>query len=139
MGLTFLELEVANPARPDVREKLEFLIDSGAIYSVLPAAVLDRLGIEPVAEQEFRLANGSKIRRRRGVALFRLGDRVGGSDVIFGEPGDSPLLGALTLGALGFCLNPLRRELKPLPMILAVLPVSEPVPGLITLSGAAAL
>ena len=59
MGLTFLELEVANLARPDVAEKLEFLIDSGAIYSVLPAAVLDRLGIEPMAEQEFRLANGA--------------------------------------------------------------------------------
>ena len=119
MGLTFLELEVANPARPDVREKLEFLIDSGAIYSVLPAAVLDRLGIEPMAEQEFRLANGSKIRRRRGFALFRLGDRVGGSDVIFGEAGDSVLLGVLTLESLGFVLDPIRRTLEPLPMILA--------------------
>ena len=48
MGLTFLELEVANPARPDVAEKLEFLIDSGATYSVVPAAVLDRLGIDPI-------------------------------------------------------------------------------------------
>src|SRR5262249_14791134 len=28
MGLTFLELEVANLARPDVTERLEFLIDS---------------------------------------------------------------------------------------------------------------
>ena len=119
MGLTFLELEVANLARPDVMEKLEFLIDSGAIYSVVPSEVLDRLGIEPHSEQEFRLANGSKIRRRRGFAFFRLGDRVGGADVIFGEEGDSVLLGALTLESLGLVLDPIRRELKPLPMILA--------------------
>jgi hypothetical protein len=50
------------------------------------------------------------------------GDRIGGADVIFGEPGDSTLLGALTLGALGFALDPLRRELRPLPMILAGVP-----------------
>jgi hypothetical protein len=34
MGLTVLELEVGNPANPEVTEKLEFLIDSSAIYSV---------------------------------------------------------------------------------------------------------
>ena len=50
MGLTFLELEVANLARPNVAEKLEFLIDSGATYSVVPAAVLDpiRRTLEPL-------------------------------------------------------------------------------------------
>lgn len=42
----------------------------------------------------------------------------GGGDVIFGEPGDSALLGARTLEALGPSLDPLRRELRPLQMIL---------------------
>ena len=61
MGLTVLEVEVGNPANPDTTEKIEFLIDSGAIYSVVPTPVLERLGIQPLAMQEFRLANGSKI------------------------------------------------------------------------------
>jgi len=39
--------------------------------------------------------------------------------VIFGEKGDSTLLGAVTLESLGVWLDPLRRELRPLPMILA--------------------
>jgi hypothetical protein len=38
--------------------------------------------------------------------------------VVFREEDDSTLLGALTLEALGLVLDPLRRELKPLPMIL---------------------
>lgn len=122
MGLTVLEIEVGNPARPEVTEKVEFLIDSGAIYSVVPTLVLERLGIKPLAEQEFRLANGTKIARKKGVALFKYGDRIGGADVIFGEEGDSMLLGAFTLEALGLSLDPLRRELKPLPMMLASLP-----------------
>ena len=102
MSLTTVELEVGNVARPDVTETLEFLVDSGAIYSVVPAPVLERLGITPIAEQ-----------------TFRLGGAVGVADVIFGEPGDATLLGAFTLEALGLALDPLKRELRPIPRILA--------------------
>ena len=119
MGLTALEMEVGNPANPQATEEVEFLIDSGVIYSVVPAPILERLGIQPLAVQEFRLADGSKITRQKGIALFKYGERIGGADVIFGEAGDSVLLGAFTLEALGLSLDPLRRELKPLPMILA--------------------
>jgi clan AA aspartic protease len=119
MGLTVLEIEVGNPAKPEVTEKLEFLIDSGAIYSVVPGQVLARLNIKPLIEQEFRLANGGKIVRKKGGALFKFRDRIGVADVIFGEEGDSVLLGASTLESLGFSLDPLKRELNPLPMILA--------------------
>ena len=120
MGLTVLEIQVGNPAAPDITERIEFLIDSGAIYSVVPSEVLTRLGLRPLVEQEFRLADGTKISRKKGIALFKYGDRIGGADVIFGEEGDSVLLGAFTLEALGLSLDPLRRELRPLPMILAL-------------------
>jgi clan AA aspartic protease len=122
MGLTVLEVEVGNPAKPEVTEKVEFLIDSGAIYSVVPAPILDKLGIKPLSQQEFRLADGTKIVRKKGVAVFKYGDRIGGADVIFGEEDDSVLLGAFSLEALGLSLDPLKRELTPLPMILAGLP-----------------
>ena len=126
MGLTVLEIEVGNPAHPEVTEKIELLIDSGALYSVVPTPVLERLGIKPLTEQDFRLADGTKIVRKKGIALFKYGDQIGGADVIFGEEGDSLLLGAFTLEALGLSLDPLRRELKPLPMILAALPTKMP-------------
>lgn len=119
MSLTILALEVGSPADPTRFTRVEFLVDSGAIYSVVPTPVLEGLGIKPLTEEEFRLANGETIRRKKGVALFRFGDKIGGTDVIFGEPGDSQLLGAFTLEALGLALDPLRRELKPLPMVLA--------------------
>jgi predicted aspartyl protease len=118
MGLAALNLAVGNVARPEEMRRVEFLIDSGAIYSVVPAAILDELGIKPFATYELRLADGRKISRRRGGALFRYQDRVGGADVIFGEPDDCNLLGAFTLTALGLALDPLRREFHPLPMIL---------------------
>jgi clan AA aspartic protease len=119
MGLTVLRIEVANPAAPERTEALDFLVDSGAVYSVVPRPVLDRLGIKPLAEQEFRLADGTRITRPKGVAVFKYRDAIGGADVIFGEEGDSILLGAMTLEGLGLALDPLKRELRPLPMVLA--------------------
>jgi len=97
MGLSHMRLRVGNVANPEMTEELDFLVDSGAIYSVVPGDVLGRLGVQPLGEQEFRLANGTRIVRKKGVALFRYGDRVGGADVIFGEPEDALLLGAFTL------------------------------------------
>ena len=62
--------------------------------------------------------NGTYIVRRRGAALFRFDEYVGGADVIFGDPGDATLLGALTLESLGLSLDPIRRELKPMDLLL---------------------
>ena len=126
MGLTVLAIEVGNPANPDVTESIDLLIDSGAVYSVIPTPVLERPGIRPLTEQEFRLADGSKIVRQKGGALFKYGDRIGVADVIFGEPADSALLGAFTLEALGLSLDPLQRTLRKLPMILGGLPSTAP-------------
>ena len=119
MGLTVLEIGVGNPANPEVTRLVEFLVDSGMTYSVVPALLLEELNIKPIAAQSFRLADGSKITRKKGAAIFKYGDQIGGAGVIFGEEGDRTLLGAFTLEALGLALDPFKRELRPLPMILA--------------------
>ena len=89
------------------------------IYSVVPAPVLEELGIASFATQDFRLADGSRTQRKKGTAIFKYGNRIGGADIIFGEEGDCLLLGSLALGSLGLALDSLKRELMPLPMILA--------------------
>lgn len=116
MGLTTLQIDVGNPANPGVTEGLESLVDSGAIYSVVPSPVLDKFGLSPLTEQESRLANGSRIVHKKGWALFKYHDKIGVSGVIFGEDGGSVLLGAFTLEALGLALDLIKRELRELPM-----------------------
>jgi len=98
---------------------VRFLVDSGAVYSVVPATVLLKLGVKPHSRRTFTLADGSQITRSMGDVLFLFDGRRGASPVIFGEKKDSILLGTVSLEALGLILDPFKRELRPLPMVLA--------------------
>jgi predicted aspartyl protease len=117
MALTFLKVTVINPEDARRSRDAEFLVDSGAVYSVMPAAQLAALGIESSSHEEFVLANGERIKYPVGNAFFAYGGKTRAAPIIFGEP-DVYLLGATTLEALGVVLDPIRRELRPLPMTL---------------------
>jgi predicted aspartyl protease len=119
MGLTSVTVRLTNPA--DRRRSAEeaLLVDSGAIYAVVPGKVLRRIGVRPHGRETFTLADGSQVQREVGTVFFEIGPRRGGGAVIFGERGDAGLLGALTLETLGLMLDPLKRELRPLRMTLA--------------------
>jgi clan AA aspartic protease len=101
--------------------EVNFLIDSGAVYSLVPTATLKRLGIRPHREVDFSLADGTTIRRQVGDAYFELRGEGGAAPVIFGESGDEPLLGATTLESIGLVLDPFKRRLIPMRMLLASL------------------
>ena len=116
--MTHVVIDVASVSNPDEAETVEFLLDSGATYSVVPREILDKLGIARLAEQVFRLADGRKTSRPKGAAIFKLNNRIGGADVLFGVPGDAPIVGSLALASLGLSLDPLKRELNELPMML---------------------
>jgi clan AA aspartic protease len=118
MGLTHVFVEVASPARPARRARVRMLIDSGAVYSVVPETTLRKIGIRPTGERTFILADGTEINRKTGAALFRFQGQEGASTVIFGQIGDAAILGVVTLEEIGLILDPMRRELRPMPMSL---------------------
>ena len=117
MGITFLKTKVINPEHPRKSKECEFLVDSGAVYSVVPVTILKHLGIKPTSFQEFILANGEIIKKGIGNAYFDYQGKVRAAPVIFGDKGVY-LFGATTLEALGMILDPIGRQLKPLPMLL---------------------
>ncbi len=121
MGLVHVRARIANPARPRRTATVTFLVDSGAVYSVVPGVVLRRLGIRPHGSRSFQLADGTQIKRQVGDAIFLIDGERGASPVIFGEKGDSTLLGTVSLESLGLMLDPIKRVLKPLPMVLGQL------------------
>ena len=119
MGLIHKKLLVKANHGSRKRAEVGFLIDSGAVYSLVPGPVLRRLGIRPHRTVEFALADGTTITRRVGDAYFEHEGVGGAAPVIFGEDGDEPLLGATTLESLGLVLDPFKRRLVPMRMMLA--------------------
>lgn len=97
----------------------EFLVDSGAHFTVLPKVVWEKLGIVPKGEQEFGLADGTIIKRQIGNALVEFRGEERATPVVLGDKGDSPLLGVITLEALGLGLDPFKRQLYKAKLMLA--------------------
>ena len=112
MGLTDVRAIVRNPADPARSQELEFLVDSGATYSVVPRSVLLALGIQPDDVESFSLADMTPIRREIGKAAFTFQGRTRSSPVMFGEEGDATLFGVMTLESLGLMLDPVKQELR---------------------------
>ncbi len=117
MPITYLDVAVSNPEQPEKTGVYQFLVDSGAVYSVMPTQDLTELGLAPTSTEVFVLANGEKIEMPAGNAYFEYNGKTRAAPVIFGDPGIY-LLGATTLESLGMILDPIHRELKPLPMTL---------------------
>jgi predicted aspartyl protease len=119
MGLTNQRLIVKESRRARRKAAVSFLIDSGAVYSLVPAPTLKKLGIRPHRRVDFALADGRTITRKVGDAYFEFQREGGAAPVIFGEEGDEPLLGAATLGSIGLVPDPFKRRLIPMRMLLA--------------------
>lgn len=111
MGMTDVKLTIKNPQKPAKKFQSTFLVDSGATYTVVPKKELDGLGIKPTRVETFSLADGTTITRKVGNALFEYQGIEAAAPVLFGERGDSSLLGVFTLEALGLTLDPLQRKL----------------------------
>jgi len=119
MGITTAILTIREHRKSEKIAELEFLIDSGAVYSLVPGKILDELEIEPYREMSFSIADGTSIKRRVCSAYFEFQGEGGPAPVVYGEEGDSALLGATTLESLGLVLNPFTRTLHPMRMLMA--------------------
>jgi len=111
-------VKVRNPEERAREEEVELLADTGAIYSIIPAKVLDRLKIERRTTRKMRLADGRVIERRLGIAEVEVKGEVAHSTIVFGEDTDASVLGVAALEELGLQVDPVTGELKPMELLL---------------------
>ena len=113
MGISYIQGTVRGPSGTEAT--VRFLIDSGAIYSLLPEPVWQAIGLAPLREMDFSLADGTIIRRSVSECRLALPQGEGHTPVVLGQPGDAePLLGVVTLEILGLVFDPFRRTLHPM-------------------------
>jgi predicted aspartyl protease len=119
MGLTNIRAKLTRPSGRGRVLSVRFMIDSGALYSVLPEGTWRALQLRPERTAEFVLADGTAITRGVSECRFEIGGQAATSPVVLGKGDDDALLGAVTLETLGLMLNPLNRELVPMRLMLA--------------------
>ena len=116
MGITYVDATATGPTGK--QETLELLVDSGAMYSLLPESVWRAIQLEPTRDHVLRLADGSRVVRRMSSCWLRLEEGEDYTPVVLGEPGDQALLGVITLEIFELVLNPFTRTLHPMRVLM---------------------
>lgn len=115
MGVTQVTVTVSNPSDKEKRWEALFLVDTGAIDSMVPGSALKSIGIKPETKRTYELADGSEIKMDVAIARFEfMGETVGGT-VIFGPDDVEPILGVTALESVGIEVDPQNQRLKRLP------------------------
>ena len=99
-------------------ETVEALVDTGATYTLVPAPILRRLGVEPIDYVTFIIADGSRSEQAIGEAVVRMDDRQRTTIVVFGGDDAEILLGAFTLEAFTLGVDPVNERLTRIPGFL---------------------
>ena len=117
MGLTHVMVKLRSLSSPNGAYEAEFLVDTGATDSLVPAAELNKIGINPVGSTAYELANGTIQEYPFGLAEIGFMDEITAGRVIFGPDDVEPLLGVTALESVGMRVDPASRTLKRLPAI----------------------
>ena len=92
---------------------LEGMVDTGSLCSIVPATILDELGIARDELETFSMADGSPVDMPIGLALFTLDGRSRTVHAAFGVDDEIVLIGAITLERFGVAADPLNKRLVP--------------------------
>ena len=117
MGLTHVQATVRNPADLDRSWEGTFLVDTGAIDSLVPRDRLEQIGLQPVGRRIYGLADGREVEMDITVARLEFMGDVVGTTIVVGEDGTEPLLGVTALESMGIEVDPRSQQLRKLPSI----------------------
>ena len=118
MGTFSVELEVGNPTLEEF-VAVEAMVDTGAIYTMVPEDILDGLGVPRLETDIFELADDSQVEYWIGSASVRIQGRTLPVPVVFARPDNTPLLGATALEIFRLVADSVNEQLISAPRIRA--------------------
>ncbi len=111
MGLVYAPIELANPS-DDRLEPIEVtaLVDTGALWLIIPEHVANQLKIKTLEEREVTLADGAKrLVPYAGPVRVRFKNRTGFTGALV--MGNEVLLGAIPMEDMDLIVHPLKQML----------------------------
>ena len=117
MGILHVTATIRNPADLSRSWSGRFLVDTGAIDSLVPRQHLESIGLRPRRQRLYELADGRAVAMdvTSGEIEF-LGELTAGV-IIYGDPDAEPLLGVTALESAGIEIDPQNQRLKKLPAV----------------------
>lgn len=112
MGVFTVPIEIGDPESQSW-VSLEALVDTGASIASVPASVLHRLNVQPIARHEFEFAQGEVREMDVGQTWIRVQGREVITLVLFNDEGTQPLLEAMALEGVFLGVDPHGRRLMP--------------------------
>lgn len=117
MGTFALPIRVTGMDGGESRET-EAIVDTGAAYTTLPGRLLRDMGVAPIGQRRFLLADGRRAVMEYGRAWVTVEGESEVTLVVFGEDEGPTLLGAYTLEGLALAVDPVEQRLVPTHLIL---------------------
>ena len=112
MGLIYTDIRLSNPTGNPERT-VEALVDTGSLYTTVPASLLEEIGTERIRQMRFELADGSVVEFEVGTALVAINRYGAVTPVAFGPDDAEPLLGAVALELMELLVDSKNRRLIP--------------------------
>ena len=111
VGTFTVKFTVSHPLSPDQRMELDGLVDTGALFTQIPADMLSQIGIAPSGSRAVHYADGP----RDVVPVAKADVAIDGVEtatmILCGRPRSLVLLGATTLETLGLGVDPIHKKL----------------------------
>lgn len=117
MGLTHVTVTLKALGATNGTYEAEFLVDTGATDTLVPASALRRMGLQPTGTSVYELADGTRHEYQFGLAQIEIMGEITAGRVIFGPDDAEPLLGVTALESVGFTIDPANQTLKRLPAV----------------------
>jgi clan AA aspartic protease len=117
MGIVKVTTKVTNIEGERQSYEEVFLVDTGAIDSLVPADELDRIGVRRVGKTAYELADGTVKEYSFGPVQIEFMGEITAGRVIFGDADSEPLLGVTAFESVGIMVDPANKSLKRLPAI----------------------
>ena len=115
MGVTHVTVAIRNPADPERVWEGLFLVDTGAVDCVAPRQHMEAIGLFPMGQRIYGLADGSEVRMDvTGGQIEFMGDVTWGT-IVIGANDAEPLLGVTALESVGIEVDPRNQVLRRLP------------------------
>ena len=109
---------VANPSDRSLRVELEFIVDAGVIYTVIPKSVAEGLRLEETGRRKFKIANGDVVEYAVSEAYIVINGEGVTSVVAIADEKTPLLLGVTTLELMGLRVDPATGKLTPLELMI---------------------